>query len=60
MPPKEASKTQLDQEEKIIVCVSERPCLFDKKNPGYKNKITRENNWTQVGEELQITGNLSV
>jgi len=45
-------------EEKLIDLVRERPILYDKAHPNYKDRNMKENTWTRIQEQLDthLTG----
>ncbi|OXA50828.1 hypothetical protein Fcan01_13953 [Folsomia candida] len=51
-----APKSPLDLEEKLILLVQQRPALYDKKDPAYKNRNTRAVMWEEIGKLLGKTG----
>ena len=42
--------------EKLIDLVRHNPCLYDPKNPQYKDAIQTRNIWNSIGKALKITG----
>ncbi|KAK4880192.1 hypothetical protein RN001_008338 [Aquatica leii] len=44
---------------KFINLVSKHPCLFDCKNPNYKDARIKENIWKEIAQELNKTNNVS-
>ncbi|OXA55678.1 uncharacterized protein LOC118435481 [Folsomia candida] len=50
-----APKSPLDLEEKLILLVQQRPALYDKKDPAYKNRNTRAVMWEEIGKLLGKT-----
>lgn len=43
-------------EEKLIVCVSEYPELYDLQNEHYMNSTRKSNIWKEIAKELGVQG----
>ena len=42
--------------EQLVLAVSMRPCLFNLKDPGYKDRFKVEHEWDEVGKTLGVPG----
>jgi hypothetical protein len=43
-------------EEKLIVLVQERECLYNLEHRDYDNNLVKENSWKEIAEELNTKG----
>ena len=44
-------------EEKLITLVQSHECLYDMGNKDYSNNLKKDKFWTEIGNELQQSGN---
>ena len=42
-------RSQLQTDKVLAATVQAFPCLYDKSDPGYKDKLRKENAWNAVG-----------
>ena len=56
-----SQKNQLskDQIEILISLVRERQCLYDLQHKDYHKQDIKENNWKQIGSQMNIDGKFS-
>ena len=43
-------------DEVLTVTVQTYPCFYDKSDPGYKDKLWKENAWNVVGDAIGYDG----
>jgi hypothetical protein len=43
-------------EDKLIVLVQERECLYNLEHRDYDNSLIKENSWKEIAEELNTKG----
>lgn len=55
MPPKKGQNS-LQEEVQLIDAVRDRPCLWNKLHPDFKNLIKKEAAWLEVGKLLGKEG----
>ena len=48
--------TSDELKEAVIDSVREHPCLYNKSNKDYKDKIVKENAWTSISQKLGKNG----
>ena len=47
-------ESKTDIEEKLISMVQDRPCLYDKKDKNYFNKVLKEGKWKEIAEIVKM------
>ena len=49
-------RSQLQTDEVLAATVQAYLCLYDKSDPGYKDKLRNENAWNAVGDAIGYDG----
>ena len=49
-------RSQLQTDEVLAATVQAYPCLYDKSDPGYEDKLRKENAWNAVGDAIGYDG----
>ena len=49
-------RSQLQTDEVLAATVQSYPFLYDKSDPGYKDKLRKENAWNAVGDATGYDG----
>ena len=49
-------RLQLQTDEVLAATVQAYPCLCDKSDPGYRDKLRKENAWNAVGDAICYDG----
>ena len=49
-------RLQLQTDEVPAATVQACPCLYDKSDPGYRDKLRKENAWNAVGDAICYDG----
>ena len=49
-------RSQLQTDEVLAATVQSYPSLYDKSDPGYKDKLRKENAWNAVGDATGYDG----
>ena len=57
MTEKRRQALSLQECEELAEAVREYPCLYDKSNKEYKDKIVTENAWKKAADKLMFTEN---
>ena len=49
-------RSQLQIDKVLAATVQAYPCLYDKSDPGYKDKLRKEKAWNAVGDAIGYDG----
>ncbi|XP_049956511.1 uncharacterized protein LOC126473476 isoform X2 [Schistocerca serialis cubense] len=58
--PNQSRKTEMSHSQDVMLCeqVSQHPCLYDLKNPKYRDTLFRDRIWEEIGAQLKQAGEM--